>query len=456
MNNNRYSYENAPFIREVPPGKNSLDLLKKQDKMETNARMYTKIFKFVAKEAKGATIKDVDGNIYIDWFAGVAVLNMGHAHPEIKKAIIDQLDKIMHVPEVPSEIRIKFLETLESTLPGEMKENSKILFTTTGSDACEAAISMAKYLTKKHTILAFGGSYHGVSGGIAGATSNYHYREYGSFSPQNVYYLPYPYAYRFPVKIPEEEISKYIIDLLEYVIKDPYSGPGPLAGVLVEPIQGEGGYVVPPDNFLPMLREITEKYSIPLIVDEVQTGVGRTGKIWASEHYNITPDIMCISKGIGNGIPISMVAFREDYDDKLPSGFRLGTYRGNPLGLAAGNAVLNILKNTDILERVNIKGEYIKKRFQEIAENSEIIGEVRGKGYMIGVEIVKDKKLKEPSSDLANSIKTEMFKQGVLMHTCGHYSNVLRFMAPLIIEDDLIDKGISIFEKSLSTIENKK
>ncbi|MEM4071634.1 MAG: aminotransferase class III-fold pyridoxal phosphate-dependent enzyme, partial [Thermoplasmata archaeon] len=173
-------------------------------------------------------------------------------------------------------------------------------------------------------------------------------------------------------------------------------------------------------------------------------------------HYNITPDIMCISKGIGNGIPLSMVAFRDDYDDKLPSGFRLGTYRGNPLGLASGNAVLNILKNTDILERVSSKGEYIKKRFQKIAENSEIIGEVRGKGYMIGVEIVKDKKLKEPSSDLANSIKTEMFKQGVLMHTCGHYSNVLRFMAPLIIEDDLIDKGISIFEKSLSTVENKK
>jgi len=433
-----------------------LDLLKKQDKMETNARTYTKIFKFVVKEAKGATIKDVDDNIYIDWFAGVAVLNMGHGHPEIKKAIIDQLDKIMHIPEVPSEIRLKFLETLESTLPGKMKEKSKILFTTTGADACEAATSMARYLTKRHTIVAFGGSYHGISGGIAGATGNYHYREYGNFPPQNVYYLPFPYAYRFPVKIPEEEMSKYIMEHLEYIIKDPYAGPGPLAGVLVEPIQGEGGYVVPPNDFLPMLREITEKYSIPLIVDEVQTGVGRTGKIWAIKHYNVTPDIMCISKGIGNGIPLSMVAFREDYDDKLPSGFRLGTYRGNPLGLAAGNAVLNILKNTDILERVSSKGEYIKKRFQKIAENSEIIGEVRGRGYMIGVEIVKDRKLKEPSSDLANNIKTEMFKQGLLMHTCGHYSNVLRFMAPLIIEDDLIEKGISIFEKSVSAVENKK
>jgi 4-aminobutyrate aminotransferase-like enzyme len=205
-----------------------------------------------------------------------------------------------------------------------------------------------------------------------------------------------------------------------------------------------------------MLREVTEKYSVPLIIDEVQSGVGRTGKIWACEHYNITPDIMCISKGIGNGVPLSMVVYKPEYDEQLPAGFRLGTYRGNPLGLAAGNAVLNILKKTDILERVTSKGKYIKNRFQEIAEKSELIGEVRGKGYMVGIEMVKDKKTREPSSELANNIKTEMFKQGVLIHTCGHYSNVLRYMAPLIIEDDLIDNGISIFEKSLKMIVNKK
>ncbi len=452
----RLSFESAPLIKSVPPGPKSVELLKKQDLLETNARTYTKIFKLVVKRAKGATIEDIDGNIYIDWFAGIAVLGMGHAHPEIKKAIVDQLDKVMHLPEVPSEIRMEFLDNLESTLPGKMKRKSKVLFTTTGADACEAAVSLARYITKKSTIIAFGGAYHGVSGGIAATTGNYHYREYGGFAPQNIYHLPYPYAYRFPVKIPEQDMSKYVVDNIEYLIKDPYAGPGSIAGVLVEPIQGEGGYVVPPDDFLPMLREVTEKHSIPLIVDEVQSGVGRTGKIWASEHYNVTPDILCISKGIGNGVPLSMIAYKPEYDEPLPPGFRLGTYRGNPLGLAAGNAVLNILKKTDILERVNSKGKYIKDRVQEIAEKSEFIGEVRGKGYMLGIEMVKDKKSREPSSELANNVKTEMFKQGVLIHTCGHYSNVIRYMAPLIIEDDLIDNGISIFEKSLKIVGNKK
>ena len=449
VSKDRISFENAPSIIAPPPGPKSLILLDKQNKMETQARTYTKIFKFAIKEARGATIMDVDDNIFIDWFAGIAVMNMGHNHPEIRKALLEQIDKIVHVPEIPTEIRIEFLENLLKTLPGNMKNNAKVLFTTTGADACEASTSLARYITGKKTIVAFGGAYHGISGGISATTGNYHYREFGGFRYENVHHLPYPYAYRFPFKVKEDDMSKFIVDNLEYLIKDPYAGTGPIAGVLVEPVQGEGGYVVPPDDFLPMLREITEKYSIPLIVDEVQTGVGRTGKVWASEHYNVTPDIMCISKGIGNGIPVSMVAFKKEYDENLPQGFRLGTYRGNPLGLAAGNAVLKILMKGEILERVEKNGKYILKRFSEIQEKSEVIGDVRGKGYMIGVEIVKNKKTKEPWQEMANSIKERMFKKGVLMHTCGHYSNVLRFMAPLIIEDDLIEKGIEIFEESL-------
>ncbi len=449
MTQKRLSFEKAPVIKETPPGKRSLEILKIQDEIETNARTYTKIFRFAVKEAKGATVKDVDENVYIDWFAGVAVMNMGHSHPTVKKAIMDQLERIVHVPEIPTEIRVEFLKNLVSTLPGNLKNGSKVLFTTTGADACEASTSLARYITGKKTIVAFGGAYHGISGSISSTTGNYHYREFGSFRYENVHHLPYPYSYRFPIKVKEEDISKVVVDQLEYLINDPYAGTGPIAGVLVEPIQGEGGYVVPPDDFLPMLREITDKYSVPLIVDEVQTGVGRTGKIWASEHYNVTPDIMCISKGIGNGIPISMVAYRKEYDEKLPQGFRLGTYRGNPLGLAAGNAVLNILKEEDLLARVSKKGEYLLKRFNELYEKYNVIGEVRGKGYMVGIEIVSDRKKKSPSSDLANRIKENMFKKGVLMHTCGHYSNVLRYMAPLIIEDDLIDKGIEIFEESL-------
>ncbi len=448
----RLSYENAPRILVRPPGPKSIELLKMQDEFETQSRIYTRFFKMAVEDAKGSTIKDVDGNIYVDWFSGISVLNLGHSNPIVINAIQDQLSKIDHINEIPTEARIQFLKTLESTLPGDLRNKAKVMFTVTGGDACEAAVSLARFITKKKIIIAFGGSYHGISGEIVSATSNYHYREFENLDYHNFYHLPYPYKYRFPIKIPEEDISKTVIDMLENILRDDYFGVGPIGGVLVEPIQGEGGYIVPPDDFLPMLREVTEKHSIPLIVDEVQSGVGRTGKIWASEHWSITPDIMCISKSIGGGIPASMIAYKKEYDEVLPQGFHLGTYRGNPLALAAGNAILKYLQNSDILNRVQERGKYIIERFNEMSYISNYIGEVRGKGYMIGVELVKDKKSKEPGTDIAIKLKKKLFENGVLMHTCGHYGNVMRFMAPLTIEDDLIDNGLEIFENNIKII----
>ena len=444
-----FSFADAPRIITELPGPKSKELLKKQDQYETATRTYTKQFQLAVKKAQGSTIEDMDGNIFIDWFSGICVLNLGHGHPVVKKAMVEQIENLVHINEVPSEARINFLEMLNSTLPGNMKNRSKVMFTVTGADACEAAISMARHVTGKKTIVAFGGAYHGVAGDIVGATANHHYRDYAGLSAQNMYHLPYPYTYRFPINVPEEDISKTVVDQLEYIIKDPYAGPGAIGGVLVEPIQGEGGYIVPPDDFLPMLREVTEKYSVPLIVDEIQTGVGRTGKIWASEYTGITPDIMCISKSIGGGIPTSMLAYSEEYDRKLPSGFHLGTYRGNAVALAAGTAILGYLKSSNLLEKVRKNGEHIKKRFQETADELPLIGDVRGRGFMVAAELVKDVESKEPDPEKTASAKSGMFKRGVLMHTCGHYSNVLRHMAPLTIENELMDKGIDIFQESL-------
>ncbi len=446
--NERLSYPEAPVVKTDLPGPRSKAMLERQSQYETATRIYTEYFPIAISEARGSTIKDVDGNVLIDWFAGVCVLNLGHGHPAVIRAVRDQIEKIVHINELPTEARIGFLETLESTLPGGLRNNARVMFTVTGADACEAAISLARYVTRKKTIVAFGGAYHGVHGGIVGATGNVHYREYAGVPPYEIHHLPYPYAYRFPFKVREEDISKVVVDSLEYILKDPYSGVSPVAGVLVEPIQGEGGYIVPPDDFLPMLREVTERYSVPLIVDEVQSGVGRTGRIWASENYSVTPDIMCISKSIGGGIPVSMIAYRRDYDQELPKAFHLGTYRANPVALAAGNAVLNVLKNTTLLDHVRANGVTLKKRFEEIAVGIPQVGEVRGKGYMIGVELVKDSN-RAPATELANSLRRELFRRGVLMHTCGHYSNVMRFMAPLTIESDLIDNGLKIFEESI-------
>jgi 4-aminobutyrate aminotransferase-like enzyme len=449
------SYDEAPVIKTELPGPKSRRALNDQDLYETQSRTYTRAFKLAVDNARGSTIMDLDGNIFIDWFAGISVLNLGHNNPVVRKAIEDQLDKIVHINEVPTEVRINFMKTLNSVLPSGLKDHSKIMFTVTGADACEAAISLARHVSGKRTIIAFGGSYHGVAGDIVGATSNYHYRDYAGISSRDIYHLPFPYAYRFPVNVPESDISKVVIDQLEYILKDPAAGPGAIGGVLVEPVQGEGGYIVPPDDFLPMLRELTEKYSVPLIFDEVQSGVGRTGKIWASEHYKVSPDIMCISKSIGGGIPTSMIAYRDDYDKNLPAGFHLGTYRANPLALAAGTAILNYLKTSDILNRVTYKGEYIKKRFEEMAEKNPYIGDVRGLGYMIGAELVKDKNTREPATDMANAMKETLFRHGLLMLTCGHYGNVMRYIAPLTIEDHIIESGLEVFSESLDEVSKK-
>ncbi|MCL5437704.1 MAG: aspartate aminotransferase family protein [Candidatus Thermoplasmatota archaeon] len=443
------SFEEAPAIKTTLPGPKSRVYLDKQDALETNTRTYTGQFRLAVEKARGSTIRDMDGNVFIDWFSGICVLNLGHSHPVVKNAMMEQLDTLVHINEIPSETRINFLETLNSTLPGKLRNHSKTMFTVTGADAVEAGMAMARHLTGRKTIVAFGGSYHGVAGDVVAATSNHHYRDNANLDLRNIYHLPYAYPYRFPVRASEDEISQIIVDQLEYLIRDPYAGPGAIGGVLVEPIQGEGGYIVPPEDFMPMLREVTEKHGIPLIVDEVQTGVGRTGKMWASEYSNITPDIMCISKSIGGGIPTSMISYHEEYDRKLPSGFHLGTYRGNPVALAAGNAILNFLKTSDTLERVREKGAYIRKRFEEIAEDNPMIGDVRGKGFMVAAELVIDREKKTPGTDLASRAKNAMFQRGLLMHTCGHFSNVMRHMAPLTIEDRLIEKGLEIFGDSI-------
>lgn len=448
MNEKKWeSIMDAPIIKVKPPGPLSSKMLEEQDRFETASRSYTKIFRTALDYGKNATVVDVDGNVFIDLFAGVSVINMGHGNPDVINAIQKQTEKLTHITEVPTESRISFLKILDSTLPGKMGGKSKIFTTVTGGDACELAIQLARFVTGKKVIVAFGGSYHGIAGNIVSATANSHYREYSGNDYLNTYHLPYPYPYRFPQDVEPEEMSKIVAENLENLITDPYSGTGGIAGVIVEPVQGEGGYIVPPKNFLPLLREITQKHNVPLIVDEVQTGMGRTGKIWATEYSGITPDIMTISKSVGGGIPISMIAYDEEYDRNLPAGFHLGTYRANPLGLAAGNIILQKLKHEEFMKEIRNKGNLIIESLRKLETESRFIGDVRGLGLMVGVEFVKDRKTKEPNGDLAQRIKTEMFNRGVLIHTCGHYANVIRFMPPLTIEEPLLRKVMNIFSE---------
>jgi 4-aminobutyrate aminotransferase-like enzyme len=444
------SFEEAPQILVKPPGPKSKELLAKQSSLETRAVIYGKAFPFAIDAAKGATIKDVDGNLYVDWVSGISVLNLGHNNPYISAAVKSQMDHIWHALELPTEARIAFLERMHSLLPGNLRGHARILFTVTGGDACEAAISLAKYVTGKRTIIAFEGAYHGVHQGIVSATASRQYLETSGAVRYGVFHIPYPYSYRFPLPVERRgDEAKVVLRYLEHLLTDTHSGLDSAAGILVEPVQGEGGYIVPPNDFLPGLREIADKFQIPLIIDEVQTGFGRTGRFWGCELTDTSPDIMCISKSVGAGIPLSLIAYRDEYDTKLPEGFHLGTYRGNPIALAAGSASMDFIKQTNLLSRVQQLGKRTISRFEEIGAKSRQVGEVRGVGFMIGNEIVDSKETKAPSKDRAVQLRKAMFERGLLMHTCGHFYNVLRFMAPLIISEQLLEKGFEVYEAVL-------
>ena len=450
MNSQELSFEEAPKIITKPPGPRSAALLAKQKSLETRAVIYSKAFPFAIDSAKGATVRDVDGNLFIDWLSGICVLNLGHNNPIITAAVRSQLDHVWHTLEIPSEVRIRFLEKMHSVLPGTLKGHAKALLTVTGADACETAVSLAKHVTGNRTIVAFGGSYHGVHQGIVSATPSRHYLETSGAIRYGVFHLPFPYHYRFPFPVEKRgDEGKIVLRYFEHLLTDEHSGLDKPAGILVEPIQGEGGYIVPPDDFLPGLREIATRFQIPLIIDEVQTGFGRTGRFWGCELTETSPDIMCVSKSVGAGLPLSLIAYREEYDESLPDGFHLGTYRGNPIAMAAGAASVDYIQKENLLPRVGALGRKAKSEFERISNSSKYVGDVRGAGFMIGNEIVESKETKAPSKAIAMQTRRTMFENGLIMHTCGHFGNVLRFMAPLIISEPLLEKGLRIYEDAV-------
>jgi len=269
----------APHIGVKPPGPRSKELLRRQRDLETGAVTYSKAFPFAIDSASNATIRDVDGNLYIDWVSGISVLNLGHLNPAVTKAVVSQLGKVWHALEIPTETRIEFLSKIHSILPSGLKGRARIMTTVTGADACETAVAIARRVTGKRTIVAFEGAYHGVHQGAVTLTSSRHYIDYAGVPRQGVFRVPYPYSYRFPLPVARKgDEGKVVLNYLRHLIEDEHSGLDDLAGIIVEPVEGEGGYIPPPEDFLPGLREIADKSQVPLIIDEVQTGFGRTGK----------------------------------------------------------------------------------------------------------------------------------------------------------------------------------
>ncbi len=451
MNFQDLSFADAPLIKVTPPGPRSKEYLDHQSRRESSAVSYPKGMPMAFRRAKGATVEDVDGNIYIDFFAGAGVMAVGHSNPEVIEAIQKQLVELTHALDFPNPSRWALVEALIEILPQGL---SRVFFGgPTGSDAVESAVKLAKYNTGRYPMIAFQGSYHGMTAGALSLCSGLSFKE--DFLPliPEVHFIPYAYCYRCAFGKQPESCDIDCANYLDFILDDPHSGVGKPAAVIIEAIQGEGGSIVPPEQFLPRIREICDKYDVLMIDDEIQAGFCRTGAMFACDHTGTIPDIMTMSKPLGGlGLPISAIAYREELNT-FPKGKHIGTFRGNVAACAGGVAALGFMIRNELAEYSLKLGELMLSMLKEIEKDSRIVGEARGKGLMLGVEFVKDKATKEPAPELATSVRTLCHRRGLLIEIGGHYSNVARFLPPLIITEKLAKKGIEILADSVREAE---
>ncbi len=449
------SFAEAPKLVGEFPGTKSKKILNRQKEIEGGALSYPLGIPIVMDEARGATIKDVDGNVFIDFFAGAGVIAVGHCNPFVMEAVRRQQKKITHTLDFPTEIRLELIEKIRKIMPEPLRNNIKVQFGgPTGSDAVEMAIKLTKYITNRHSLIAFEGAYHGMTAGACSLTSGKFWKEkYIPMLPE-VHFVPYAYCYRCSFHKTRQSCDMECVAYYEHVLEDPHSGVVQPAATIAEPIQGEGGSIVPPNDYIKEISEISKIYEIPIILDEIQAGFCRTGKMFSFQHSGAIPDIITMSKALGGGFPLSAIAYKEDLD-LWRKAAHIGTFRGNVTAMAAGVASIEFMIENELTDHSAKIGDLILKKLKKIGKNSEIVGDVRGKGLMIGVEIVEDKETRKPSEKLAAEVRNESFKRGVLIEIGGHYNNVARFLPPLIITKELARIGVEIFEQAMENVENE-
>jgi 4-aminobutyrate aminotransferase len=437
----------GPFIKIKPPGPKAKEYLERDSKYISPS--YTRVYPLVAERGEGCWIYDVDGNKYLDLNAGVAVCALGHSHPEILKVIEEQSKKLIHYSGTdfyyPPEIDLA--EKLAEISPGA--KNRKVFFSNSGAEAIECAIKLVKYHTNRPYLISFYSSFHGRTMGALSLTASKEIQRKGFYSLiPGIYHVYYPYCYRCVFNLSYPDCNFYCVEIIEETLFRKVLPPEEVAAIFFEPIQGEGGYVVPPPNYFKKLKELADKYGILLVDDEVQTGMGRTGKFFGIEHWGIIPDILTVAKGIAGGLPLGACIAKSGIMSWKP-GSHASTFGGNPVACKVSLKIIEILEN-GLLENVRKAGEYLLNLLKEIEKRYEIIGDVRGKGLMIGVEIVKDKKSKERDKERRDKIVYKCFERGVLLLPAGE--NCIRFCPPLIISKEEIDIGIEIFEGVIKEI----
>lgn len=451
----KLSYPDAPkVVTDKIPGPKTQKALEDSFKYESMARGAGR-YPCVYDVGMGATVKDPDGNLYIDISAGVAVNSVGRRHPRVVKAIEEQLSKLMHAVDMTNTRRIELAEKVSDIMPEGLRGRCVSYFTQSGSGAIETAIKFARRMTGRSQIVAFHGAYHGVWYGSGALTTGERYRLGFGPSIPGVIHVPYAYCYRccFNLEYPScgVQCAKYV----DYVLNTPYTAADDVALLVVEPQQGEGGYVTPPPEYFKILKEASEKHGALFLADEVQAGAGRTGKMWSIEYSGVVPDMLTWGKGMGGDMPMAGVTFRDDLADKIEDGSQPNTFAGNAVSAAASMANIDILteNNSELINRASQVGKETKKRLLEGAKESQFIGEVRGRGLMIGIELVKDRETREPfDEDMMGKVIFGMLNRGVIMVPCGRYGNVLRFMPPLTITREYIEKATEILLNAVKEI----
>lgn len=429
----------SPRIITALPGPKSVAMIERDRQVISPS--YPRDYPFVMSHGEGCDVWDVDGNRFLDFAAGIAVCSTGHRHPEVVQAIKDATDKFLHISsDYWHEHQVALGEKIQS-----LSHMGDVLsfMCQSGTEAAEGAIKLARYVTGRSRFIGFIGGFHGRTLGSLSFTASKYTQQKGFFpSMPGVTHIPYPNNFR-PVLAGDDQ-GEAVLNYLENILFQSNVPASEVAGILVEPIQGEGGYIVPPDGFLQGLRKLCDKHGIVLIFDEVQSGVGRTGKMFAAEHWGVAPDIMTLAKGLGSGMPIGLVVSKKEHMAKWARGAHGNTYGGNPVCCASALATLNLVER-QYMKNAEQMGAYFMDKLGELQSRYDCIGEVRGKGLMIGVELVeKDGK---PAKELCDRLITRGYYNGILLLSCG--VSTLRFMPPLCVTREEIDEAMGMIEAAL-------
>jgi 4-aminobutyrate aminotransferase len=440
-----------PKIIVRPPGPNAKKLVKKDETLISPS--YGRFYPLVIESGKGCILKDVDGNEYIDFNSGLVCLNVGHNHPKVTDAIKKQCDRFLHYSNTDFFYRevVNLAEKLSEITPGQFEK--KVYFGNSGTEAIEAAVKLSKWHTRKHRFLAFIGAFHGRTLGALSFTASkpVQRRNFFPLLP-GVTHIPYPYCYRCPFKLSYPNCNYWCVDFIDEFILQKYVPPEEVAAIIFEPIQGEGGYVAPPPEYFQRLKKIADKYDFIMIDDEIQAGIGRTGRWFAIEHWKIQPDVICSAKALASGLPIGATIARTQFMN-WEAGSHASTFGGNPLACAASLAVIDVIKEEKLLENATKQGNYIMKRLNDLKEECDIVGDIRGKGLMIGAEIVEDKETKKHAADKTKEIMMRCWKRGIAIITCG--ASTIRVAPPLTITRELVDAGMEIIEDVTKEVEKE-